>query len=80
MCNIPIYFCNIDVKHYNTPLKHLKHLKHTLATCAFNAISPCYLDEWRLIVAELDAGAEVGSGAWSSPVPQQRHGARRAPA
>jgi len=29
MCNIPIYFCNIQIK-------HLKHLKHTLATCAFS--------------------------------------------
>jgi hypothetical protein len=25
MCNIRIYFCNIE-------MKHLKHLKHTLAT------------------------------------------------
>jgi hypothetical protein len=31
----------------NTPLKHLKHLKHTIATCAFSAMSPGCLDEWR---------------------------------
>jgi hypothetical protein len=26
-----------------------------------------------LVVAELDAGAEVSGGAWSSLVPQRRH-------
>jgi hypothetical protein len=31
MCNIPIYFCNIDIQH----LQHTKHLKHTLATVVF---------------------------------------------
>ena len=29
------------------------------------------LDEWRLVVTELDAGAEVDGGAWSSMMPQQ---------
>jgi hypothetical protein len=52
-------------------MKHLKYLKHKLATYTFSAMSPCYLDEWRLVVAELDAGVKVGGGAWSSPVPQQ---------
>jgi hypothetical protein len=37
-------------------MKYLKHIKNTLATCAFSAMSPCYLNEWRLVVAELDAG------------------------
>jgi hypothetical protein len=39
-------------------------LKHTLATCAFSTISLRCLDEWTLVVAELDASA------WSSPVQQ----------
>ena len=29
------------------------------------------LDEWRLVVAELDVGAEVVGGAWSSMMPQR---------
>jgi hypothetical protein len=33
MCNIPIYFCNSDVIHWQQ--RPLKRLKHTLATCAF---------------------------------------------
>jgi hypothetical protein len=32
-------------------------------------MSPCCLDEWKLVVVELDASAEVDGGAWSS---QQR--------
>jgi hypothetical protein len=36
-------------------------------------MSPCCLDEWTLVVAELDVGMDVNGGAWSSPV-QQRHG------
>jgi hypothetical protein len=63
MCNILTYFYNIDIKHLQHILKHLKHLKHMLAIYAFNAMSPCCLDKWRLIVAELDTGAEVGGGA-----------------
>jgi hypothetical protein len=31
--HIPIYCCNIHVKHFNMHMKHLKHLKYTLATC-----------------------------------------------
>jgi hypothetical protein len=37
----------------NIPLKHLKHM---LATCDVNTMSPCYLDEWTLVVVELEAG------------------------
>jgi hypothetical protein len=48
-CNIPIYFCNIQ-------MKYLKHLKYTFATWAFNAMSSCCLDKWRLVVVELDGG------------------------
>jgi hypothetical protein len=65
MCNIPIYFCNIQIKHM-----HLKYLKHTFVTCAFNVMSPCTLEEWRRLVAKLYAGAEVGDDTWSSPVRQ----------
>jgi hypothetical protein len=63
MCNILIYFCNIK-------MKHLKHLKHTFATWAFNAMSSCYLDEWRLVVVELDGGtwsSSCASDAGNSP-------------
>jgi hypothetical protein len=31
------------------------------------------LDEWRTVIAELDAGVEVNGSAWSSPV-RQWHG------
>ena len=46
-------------------MKHLNHLKHTIVTWAFNAMSSCCLDEWRLVVVELDDGAEVDGDAWS---------------
>ena len=52
-------------------MKHLKHLKQKLATCAFSAMSPSCLDEWMLVVAELDTGAEVSGSARSTPVPQR---------
>jgi hypothetical protein len=53
-------------------MKYQKHLKHTLATYAFGAMSPYCSDEWRQVVAELDASAEVGGDAWSSLVQQRR--------
>jgi hypothetical protein len=31
-------------------------------------MSPCCLDEYALLDAELDAGVVIGGGAWSSPV------------
>jgi hypothetical protein len=37
-----------------------------LATWVFNAMSSCCLDEWRLVVVELDASEEVNDDAWSS--------------
>jgi hypothetical protein len=55
----------------NIQIKHLKHLKYKLAIYVFSATSPYNLEEWRLVVAELDAGMEVDSGAWSSPVWQR---------
>jgi hypothetical protein len=54
----------------NVQMKHLKHLKLTLATFTFSAMSPCSLEEWRFVIAKLDAGVEVGGGSWSSPVRQ----------
>jgi hypothetical protein len=34
-----------------------------LATCVFNTTSTCYLEDWRLIDAELDADTELNIGA-----------------
>jgi hypothetical protein len=59
ICNILIYFTISIYNTYNIPLKHLKHLKHIIATYAFSVASACCLDEWRLVDAKLDAGAEV---------------------
>ena len=73
MWNIPIYFCNMDMKHLQRT-SETPETKHTLTTCAFSAMSPCCLDEWRLVVAEFNAGAEVGGSAWSS---RRRVGLRR---
>jgi hypothetical protein len=33
---------------------------------------PCYLDEWRLVVVELNVGAKAGGSEWSSLVWQRR--------
>jgi hypothetical protein len=65
MCNIPIYLCNIDIKHLQHTPETSEILETSLVTCAFSAISPFCLDEWRLVVAELDAGTEVSGGATS---------------
>jgi hypothetical protein len=51
------------MKHLQRASKTSKTLKHMFATCAFSVMSPCFLNEWRLIVVELDTGAEVGGGA-----------------
>jgi hypothetical protein len=47
-------------------MKHLKCLKYMLATWAFNAMSSCCLNEYRLVIVELNADTEVDGGAWSS--------------
>jgi hypothetical protein len=66
ICNILIYLCNIHTKHLQIPMKHLKHM---LTTCVFSATSTCCLDDWRLVHAELDAGAELDTAEWrASPV------------
>jgi hypothetical protein len=38
-----------------------------IAIYTFSIMSPFCLDKWMLVVAELDADAEVGGGTWSSP-------------
>jgi hypothetical protein len=81
-CNI----CNIQ-------MTHLKHLEHTLFSTMspflrMSTMSPCCLDEWTLIIAELDADTEIGgrmepvgaAAAWpscGSPTPARGH--RRRP-
>jgi hypothetical protein len=72
MCNILIYFCNIQIKH----MKHPNEISETLEIYAcnmpFGVMSPCRLDEWRLVIAELDTGTDVGGSSWSSAVRQWR--------
>jgi hypothetical protein len=60
MCNIPIYFCNIDLQH----LQHTSKTLETIAICTFSVASACCLDEWRLVDAELDVGAELDAMKW----------------
>jgi hypothetical protein len=38
-----------------------------IAIYAFSIMSHFCLDEWMLVVAELDADVEVRGGTWSSP-------------
>jgi hypothetical protein len=67
ICNFPIYF-------YNIYLKHLQHTSETLETYACNMRfqhNTLLLGRMELIVVELDAGKEVGGGAWSSLVHQR---------
>jgi hypothetical protein len=54
-----IYFCNIDIKH----LKHTSQTSETLETYAFSAMSPCYLDEWRLAAMYGARGSTELAGA-----------------
>jgi hypothetical protein len=49
MCNILIYFCNIDIQH----LQHTSETSETLETY-----------EWRLVDTELDAGTELDAAKW----------------
>jgi hypothetical protein len=79
ICNFPIYF-------YNIFLKHLQHTSETLEIYACNMRFPrditLLFGRKELVVMELDAGKEVGGSAWSSLVRQQsgKHCARpRAP-
>jgi len=69
ICNIPNYFCNINVKHLQHTNETSEHLKHTVATCTFLRNVTLLLGQMENLVAELDASAEVRGGAWSSPVP-----------
>jgi hypothetical protein len=58
ICNIPIHFCNIH-------LKHLQHTSETHETYAYNMSLQCNIALLHGQM-ELDAGAEVDGGAWSS--------------
>jgi hypothetical protein len=51
MCNILIYFCDINIKHLQHTSETSEHLKHTLETYIFSIMSPCCLDELRLVVS-----------------------------
>ena len=66
-CNI----CNIDVKH----LQHTSEISKTLKTygCNMRFSTQCHLASWTNGGSSLRNGAEVGGGAWSSPVPHRRH-------
>jgi hypothetical protein len=66
MYNTLIYFCNIDIKH----LQHTFETSETLETYAFSTMSPCCLDELRLVISQkLDTGAEIDAGAeWGGRV------------
>ena len=37
----------------------MKYLKYTIEICTFSVAFACCLDEWRLVDAEVDAGAEL---------------------
>jgi hypothetical protein len=61
ICNILIYFCNIDEKH----LQHTSKTSETLETYTCNICFPAQYyfavwTKWRLIIVELDAGVKVG--------------------
>jgi hypothetical protein len=59
MCNVPIYFCNIDIQRLQHTLKTSRTLENTVATSAFSVAYACWFDEWRLIDAEHDVGMEL---------------------
>jgi hypothetical protein len=71
MCNIPIYFCNINIQ-------HLQHTSETLeiyySNMHFSVASACCFDEWRLIDADLDA-VEWHGGSWCGA--RQQNGPRQ---
>jgi hypothetical protein len=64
MCNIPMYFCNIDIKY----LRHTSEiLEHTFATCAFSANISLLLHQIKArrhveATGVLVGGAELDSG------------------
>jgi hypothetical protein len=82
ICNIRIYFCNIDIQH----LQHTSETYETLetyyckfATCAFSVASACCLD--RLIDVELETtechrGRWCRARRWHEPQQEQADGAR----
>jgi hypothetical protein len=71
MCNIPIYFCNIDVKHLQLTSEKFETLKIYVCNMRFQRNITLLLG--RMEARRCGARRQRGSGAWSSPVPQQRH-------
>jgi hypothetical protein len=64
MCNIPIYFCNIDIQ-------RLQHISETFETYSFNMwFSPSFcttqnrVREWSLSASRMDGD---GDAAWQWP-------------
>jgi hypothetical protein len=72
MCNILIYFYNIQIKRMKYPDEISETLEIYACNMPFSAMSPCRLDEWRLVIAEFDTGTDVGGSSWSSVVRQWR--------
>ena len=50
-------------------------MKHMLATCFFSATSTCCLDDWRLVDAVLDVGAELNVVEWRAALVEMAAGA-----
>jgi hypothetical protein len=50
-------------------------LKYKLATCVFSVTSTCCLDDWRLVDAELDVGAEHDTANWCATPVEKAAGA-----
>jgi len=42
----------------------MKHLKHMFATCAFNIMSSCCWDGWRLVGSQSSMSARRSTSAW----------------
>jgi hypothetical protein len=61
ICNIPIYFCNIH-------LKHLQYISKTPETLSITLL----LGQMELAIVELDDSIVVNGGALSSSVHQRR--------
>ena len=66
MCNISIYFCNIDINTCDISLEHLKHLKHMFCNILFQ--------RKHLLAALTNGGLSARGGHWCA---RQQRGARR---
>ena len=70
MCNILIYFCNIDIKHVQHTSETSKTLKTYACNICFQRNIYLLLDDWRLIDAELDA-SQVAPVEKATPVEKE---------